>query len=154
MRIINSASLLVLLFACGDATLGQEGRCLSLHMITDGTTVDGPKVVTWLDKTSKRTVATQAGKFCLPSEMAGQRELDLSFELADERFYFSRIPFWTFSAAWDVDFGGKKYARLKHLPSSADKKLSCTITLREGEPELEIITSPCRVPLNAPSPQS
>ena len=154
MRIINSVSLLVLLFACGAATLGQEGGCLSLHMIKDGTTVDGPKVVTWLDKTSKQTVATQAGQFCLPSEMAGQRELDLSFELADERFYLSRIPFWTFSAAWDVDFGGKKYVRLKRLPSSADKKRSCTITVRQGGPQLEIITSPCRVPLNAPSPQS
>lgn len=119
-------------------------------MIKDGTTVDGPKVVTWLDKTSKQTVAAQAGQFCLPSEMAGKRELDLSFELAGERFYFSRIPVWTFSAPWDVDFGGKKYARLKHLPSSADKNLSCTVTVHQGEPELEVITSPCRVPVNAP----
>jgi hypothetical protein len=82
--------------------------------------------------------------------MAGKRELDLSFELAGERFYFSRIPVWTFSAPWDVDFGGKKYARLKHLPSSADKNLSCTVTVHQGEPELEVITSPCRVPVNAP----
>ena len=88
MRIINSVSLLVLLFACGAATLGQEGRCLSLHMIKDGTTVDGPKVVTWIDKTSKQTVATQAGQFCLSSEMAGQRELDLSFELLGRADFF------------------------------------------------------------------
>ena len=82
--------------------------------------------------------------------MTKQPSLDLSFIVGDERFYFPRVPVVRFGASWDVSFGGKKYARLTGLPKTNNPKQSCSVIVHQGEPEVGMIFSPCRVPSSVP----
>jgi hypothetical protein len=119
-------------------------------MMKDGTTVDGPTLVTALDKSYHQTLPERDGKFCLPADMAAQETLDLTFISGDDRFYFTRIRIWAFDAPWDVQFDGKKYARLTGLPKSYDAKRPCTVIFRQGEPETAMITTRCRFSARTP----
>lgn len=141
--------LLPLLLMCIGAK-GQDRHCFSLHLIKDGITVDGPTLVTVLDKIDHQTIPEQDGRFCLPPDMAAQEMLDLTFISGNERFYLMSIRISAFDAPWDLKFGGKKYARLTGVPKSYDAKRSCTLTFHQGEPETGMVTSPCRFPVNAP----
>jgi hypothetical protein len=143
---------LLILFLLGSFASAEERsvRCLEVHMTKDGRPVDGPRSVTFLDRAGKQTVDIREGRFCVPEQMARESELDLTFILGKERFYFPRVPIARFDAPWDISFGGKTYARLAALPRSANAKQACTVIIRKGEPEVGMVQSPCRVPATTP----
>lgn len=151
LPLLRAVLLLLQLLLVGISAKAQEGHCFSLHLIKDGTTFDSPTLVTVVDKNDHQTLPERDGKYCLPATMAAETMLDLTFINGDDRFYLSRISIAAFDAPWDVEFGGKKYARLTDLPKSYDAKRSCKVTFHAGEPETAMITSPCRFPANTPT---
>lgn len=142
--------LILLTFApyCAGATEEPNARCFEIRMSKDGRAVEGPISVTFLDEKKKQTVDIQEGRFCVPKEMAGESDLDLTFVVGGERFYLTRVSIARFEATWDIAFGGKTYAR--SLPKSMNPKKACTVIFRSGEPEVGRVQSPCRVPAATP----
>jgi hypothetical protein len=122
-----------------------SNSCFAVHLIKDGKTIESPRSVTFLDQDGKQNVDIREGTFCVPASMKGQPALDLSFVLGEQRFYFPRLPEARFQASWDISFGGRKYALLAGLPKGTKASTACSVIFRQGEPEIGMIFSPCRV---------
>jgi len=122
----------------------QQESCFSIDLVRDGKPVDGLASVTVHDEGGGRELTRHDGKFCIPKEMTERPALDLSFVVGKERFYFPRIPRERYTVAWEVAFGGRAYAYQMGLPKSTRPDRACTVTFREGEPEVSLLFSACR----------
>ena len=130
---------------CSTRTFAQSltNHCFAINLIKDGKNVDSPKFVTFLDKTTKKSSNLQDGKFCVPDSMANKTALDVSFVSGHERFYLARIPISRCQSSWVISFGETDDPR---LPKGLEARKACTVVFRNGEPEIGIILSACRVP--------
>ena len=133
---------------CCSAQTGDHSHCFQVRVTKDGKSIQSPTVVTFLNKTAMQDADSQDGRFCVPKEMVNEELLDFTFVVAQERLYFPSVSTFRFKADWDVAYG--RDARLTGLPKSVNRKKACSVIVRQGEPETEMIVSPCRVPLSTP----
>jgi hypothetical protein len=130
------------------AQTSDHSQCFHLRVTKNGQPIPRPASVTFLNKAAKRSVDIREGRFCVPAEMAVEEALDLTFIVGGERLYFPAVSTFRFEADWDVAFG--KGAISPDLSTSVDRKKACKVIVHQGEPEVGMIVSPCRVPISTP----
>jgi hypothetical protein len=125
----------------------KKNNCFEINMTNDGKEVEGPNLVTFLDKTSKQEVNIREGKFCVPESMTQGLYLDVMFVAGKERFYLQSIPIERFILSWDIEIGKnhikKRFSSEKHV----NPKKNCVVIFHSGEPEVGALFFPCRIPL-------
>ena len=121
-------------------------HCFQIRLAKDGLSIPGPTTVTFIGNATKLDIGIQDSRFCAPKEMIRQETLDLTFIAASERFYLPGIPIERFGADWDIAIG-KDVAKRARSSKSPNPNRACSVVFRQGEPEIEMITSPCRTPL-------
>jgi len=149
LRYLILASVWILLGSmCGACTSAQTlSHCFALTIFKDGESIPGPNIVVFHDKTDRSSSSIREGKFCIPDSMISKTALDLSFELGNEIFYFSRIPAGRFQSSWDISFGDKDTALAARLPKGAKLNRACSVIFHQGEPDIGVIYSACRLPI-------
>lgn len=156
MRTLRTSTLLSFaLLLCFNSTrllaqsnAPQESPCFGIHVSLNGKSVDGPQVITLKTKQNENMVSLEQGCFKVPTAMANEKKIAVSFTLPGNKIDIGAVATGFFTGVWEVELEDKKFSKDTPLPKHSRAREACAIVFHMGdEPERGLSVVPCRSPL-------
>ena len=129
-----------------EAIGNRDHPCFTIHVNVDGKPVNGPQIVTFKTKEYEMPASLEGGCFRVPLPVLNEKTVDIFFTVPKNKVYLSAIRTGFFAGPWDVDLEDKPSTGNRVPAKQTRSKEACRVIFHVGEPEIEMVQTPCRTP--------